>query len=788
MQTNGAMTTMLYERVDSKRVAQAIKSPDIPQEYRDTLKKYAKKWCKTHNGYRVEYKHKGLQYGRLYAEKGLSLQSFKKEVRETLVHDTHTDVDIKNAHPVLLAQYCEKAGLACPALNDYVSNRDSRIQEIITRYECSRSTAKDFIICLMYLGDITQKQQEFGFDITAGTPEWVEQFAQEIKRISKQVTSTETSVFADVKKLRTREFKNPDAQTVAYVLQKIENDIISNTCTKLRQLDFEVDALCFDGVLVQGDKVDQDILEELASYAHQTTGYKVEFAIKPMKPHFSLAEEAYDYSDYEFKCLDRWNISYFDSLAGDTQEETYAFRKAYFEKHFCMIECPAPMYIRQDEGEGRQAYIMNGNEMSALLKAADSGFTDSIGRKRFWNVWEEDCKKRSYYKQDFLPYNPERPIENSDVFNTFGGFNPACFGESMESSFVIKKIRPYMDLVHEICGGTEENAEYFHRFIADIFQNPAEKPPVAICIKSKEGVGKNVILDTIGRLLDEKHYITSSEPTDFFGDHAEGFKGKLLVNLNEAEGKKTFDFEGRMKSFITETKITINPKCVRPYEMNNYARTIITTNKATPIQIDVKAGDRRYVVLKSTEKTLKYDRSFWTRCIDHFKQPEFMRALYQYYTESIDNTNFDWAKERPITDEYRKMCDKFQPIEVLYLADYIENEQWKQCGIEKDRDEMIDIGTMDLFNDYEEFKKNNRFTRTDGSATSTRAFNSRLEELDLPIDKHKSMGKMFYRMCPKSVYEAMENRTMINSWKIDLAEQKAARQREAVSVADDYFV
>jgi len=342
--------------------------------------------------------------------------------------------------------------------------------------------------------------------------------------------------------------------------------------------------------------------------------------------------------------------------------------------------------------------------------------------------------------------------------------------------------------VYEICGGTEENADYFHRFVADIFQNPAEKPPVAICIKSKEGVGKNVILDTIGRLLGEKHYITSSEPTDFFGDHAEGFKGKLLVNLNEAEGKKTFDFEGRMKSFITETKITINPKCVRPYEMNNYARTIITTNKATPIAIDVKAGDRRYVVFKSTDKNLKYERSFWSRCIEHFKQPEFMQALYQYYTEGIDNTNFDWAKERPITEEYRKMCDKFQPIEVLYLADYIETERWKQYGIEKERDEMLDIGTMDLFNEYEEFKKNNRFTRSDGSATSTRAFNSRLEELDLPIEKLKTMGKMFYRMCPKVVYEIMEERAMINSWKIDLAEQKAAREKETVEMPEDYFV
>jgi len=153
-----------------------------------------------------------------------------------------------------------------------------------------------------------------------------------------------------------------------------------------------------------------------------------------------------------------------------------------------------------------------------------------------------------------------------------------------------------LDLVKELCGGDDEHAMYFHRYIAQLFQDLNKKVPICIIFKGKQGTGKNMILDALGNMMGNCHYITSSKPNDFFGEHAEGFCNKLLVNLNEAEGKDTFDFEGRIKSFITEDTITINPKNVRPSTIRNVARTIITTNKTNPVPIDVKSKDRRYVV------------------------------------------------------------------------------------------------------------------------------------------------------------------------------------------------
>ena len=89
-----------------------------------------------------------------------------------------------------------------------------------------------------------------------------------------------------------------------------------------------------------------------------------------------------------------------------------------------------------------------------------------------------------------------------------------------------------------------------HYFIANIFQEPTKRPPVSIVINGKQGNGKNIFLDAIGNMIDKDHYITTSDPDDLFGTHAEGFYRKLLVNLNESEGKKHFNLKAILNHLL----------------------------------------------------------------------------------------------------------------------------------------------------------------------------------------------------------------------------------------------
>ena len=353
-----AMTISLFEHVCPKRLAQVIKCPEVVEDFKKTLSKYAQKFDRAIGGFRVIYDFKGLHYGRRHAEKSLSLQNFKSSIRETLVWDTHSDLDIKNCHPVVLAQYCDKNNIPCVALRDYVNHRDARIQELVDTYGCSRKMAKKFMIHLMYLDAINQAQLNLGFELTTSDPEWVVNFSNELQAIAKVIVGFEPAVYLDAKKLRKEEYKNKEATTISYVIQRIEDQIIQNAVIKLKQNKIQVDTLCFDGVLVKSTDISDDVLEELSSYCYLATDYQVEFVKKPMKSHYTLKEEQYDFADREFLNLEEWNQVYAMSLEGQTPEETYALRKAYFEKHFCIVEKPTAQYVRQGNGKDSTHYIM----------------------------------------------------------------------------------------------------------------------------------------------------------------------------------------------------------------------------------------------------------------------------------------------------------------------------------------------------------------------------------------------------------------------------------------------
>lgn len=780
------MINVLYEHIKYEKVQSLINNYEIDDDSKKQLKSYLRKWDKKEKAFRIEYETEGLCIGRKYAKKSLSLQNFKRKIRETLVFDTHTDIDIENCHFQILSQYCKKNNLNCPCIDDYIQNRNIRLQEIINLFDTSRKIAKELFITILYGGNIINYSCENAFDIKKSLPEWVFEMEKEIKLITEYVCTIETNIFNDVKKLKKEKYKNKKSTCLSYTLQVIEDNIITIAVQKLRQLGFIVDTLCFDGLLINTNNFNTDILEELSSYCFDYTGYKVNFTIKPMECFFEIVEKEYDFSDYDFKCTDEYNQLYCGSLVGDTSSETYEKRKAYIELFLCKIQQPEPLYIFQN-GIHKKPNILKPPAVKDLLKPITSGFITNMGDISFYDKWTIDLKHRLYRIIDFIPYNIEYPYDNPNdpnIYNVFEGFNPDILGEKLEKEFIMKKIKPFLDLTKELCGGVLEHGKYFINFIAQIFQDPNNKPPICIIIKGKQGVGKNILLDAIGNMLNEVHYITSSRPDDFFGTHAEGYYRKLLVNLNECEGKDTFDLEGKIKSFITEPTISINPKHERPTLIANQARTIITTNKSNPIPIDVKSKDRRYVVYQATDEYLKYSSKFWSDLYNHLRNPQTMQALYQYFM-SIDLTNYDWRKKRPITQAYKEMCNLYSPIEALFFEEFVLQNKWESLDIELDQDDYIEISFTDLFNYYQKFCKEHKFLKDETKAVNSRSFKSRLKEIEIPFSQLvKHGGVNYFKFNPFDVYNHIDNRRWINLWK-----HESDNDTESGEDADDnYFI
>ena len=779
-----ASVNTLYETIDIERLNALIALDVFTTEERDQMEKYKKKYMPRVGAVKVEYQLKGLHMGRRYAKQSLSLQSLKKAIRETLVYDTHTDVDIKNCHLVLLSQYCKEKGMVCECVNDYVDNRAVRLQEIIDDHKVSRKEAKELILVMMYGGDITNYCMTNGFQVNIPIPTWVNKLNDELKKITTMICQINKDIHDGVKKLKKEEYKNKETATLSYVLQNIEDRVLMTAYNFFQTKKMIVETFCFDGLLVKSKDVTIDLLEELSSYCKKLTGYKVEFEIKVMEPQYTISDyrQIKDFTDYDFENnLTKFDQQYMDGLTDDGPNNTYQLKKTYFEKFFCKIQEPEPIILFKN-GLSRPN-MLTPSSASQLLKPIKSGRTNKLGYPiPFYEEWSNDVDHRYYSSCDFMPYNKGLATDQS-VYNLFEGFNPDIYGDTLTDKQRTKSITPYLDLVQELCGGNDEHAMYFHKFVAHIFQHPDKRPPIAIIFKGKQGTGKNMVLDAIGNMLDNKHYITSSRPTDFFGEYAEGYYRKLLVNLNEAEGKDTFEFEGKMKSFITEDTLTMNAKYMRPITIKNHARTIITTNKPNPIPIDTKSADRRYVVFQTTDKYLTKSGKYWTGLHNQLRKPKCMSALYQFFMK-LDVDNMNWIKGRPITDAYKQMCALYSPIEALFFEYFYDNQLYENYDCQDSMD-AITLPISELFNLYEKFCKVNRFLKDDTKAVSTRTFLSRvMHDLEMPVTRSRTTASKNVVFKTKEVYDHIYDRKWIKTYR---DEEESAEEDMGEDAPDGYF-
>lgn len=471
----------------------------------------------------------------------------------------------------------------------------------------------------------------------------------------------------------------------------------------------------------------------------------------------------------------------FDSHYMNTFKQSYNIQKQYFEKYVCKVLRPAPMYIYIESNKkelGKQSCIWRESELVDGFKhiTTEVETDQTIKDKRFIDLWINDGMILCYNKMDFIPYNGiEQKQEDKTIYNLFNGYNPIIKNPyTKEKSDII--LKPFFDLGIQLCGGNKDHFDYVLKYFAHMIQKPNERIPICLIFKSKQGVGKNVFLTPISSIIGKDYFITSSNPKDFFGDYAEGFYHKLLVNMNECEGKDTFDFEGKIKSFITEDSITINPKFVRPTTIQNVARLIIFTNKPNPIPIDVKSTDRRYCVFQSTEYFLnkKYGTLFWKKLIEHFNRPEFIACLYDYLN-SQNIENIDWKGDRPITDAYKEMCKLYVPIEALFFENYIDqikpkflDDNGKPLELtdqeNKDWNETISNTNKKVYDDYVRFCKDFGFFNEKTFQPSIQKFNSKCSELKIPHQIIKSVGHNEFRFIAKEVYNLLLKEKYINRY------------------------
>ena len=109
--------------------------------------------------------------GRLFC--GGSLQGIWGKYRGLILRGITTDLDMANAHPVILRWVCKKHGIICSALEYYINNRD----ECLSKF-ASRSVGKTAYLCSTNMDKVSRRKDP---------PEHFKEYDKEMKIIQERL-------------------------------------------------------------------------------------------------------------------------------------------------------------------------------------------------------------------------------------------------------------------------------------------------------------------------------------------------------------------------------------------------------------------------------------------------------------------------------------------------------------------------------------------------------------------------------------------------------------------------
>jgi len=362
----------------------------------------------------------------------------------------------------------------------------------------------------------------------------------------------------------------------------------------------------------------------------------------------------------------------------------------------------------------------------------------------FFDLWKIDPTIRIY---NSLVYDPTQKAVRVGQFNTYQP--PKIDGK------ILVSIEEFHEHVASLCNYNKECTDYVTACLADMVQNPTRQTTGShsrcLIFRGEQGGGKGLFKKLINKILGEANcYNTSDLNTVIISKDnrfACGSVNKLLTVLEEMSAEQGYSKADRMKDYITNdwTPQEIKNMNGMLKHKNHTRYWVFSNNKIT---IKIEASDRRYVVMKTSNKYIGNTAHF-EHVAQCFSDADFIYSVFQYLC-NLNITNFKFAK-RPITDAYTAMKAHNIPLTIRFLASMSAPEDYKES--------KISIGM--LFDMFNEFVRSNKFK----CDMSSQSFRDELKEHiqdDSGLTKRK-ISTMYYYLnkekfrayCTRKAYQCL---------------------------------
>lgn len=242
---------------------------------------------------------------------------------------------------------------------------------------------------------------------------------------------------------------------------------------------------------------------------------------------------------------------------------------------------------------GPRVYDKSKPSNIATLKLAEARTTFAN-----WIVWDEKpdgsqkpspafdrwLKHTDRKHSGFVGYKPVNEetyydaVLGTDVINSYRGPQHQIVKDTVD-------VDPFIDFLTYLL---EEDMTAMLDWGAHLIQKPYDKMMWApVIVSTHEGLGKNFLFSIISHLVG--HWNTKNVSAGVFNKTFNTFLSSsvlILINeLEELDARRRFEILSKLKSYITESTQTIEPKGVDPYSAEIYANFILFSNREDALHL-----------------------------------------------------------------------------------------------------------------------------------------------------------------------------------------------------------
>jgi Family of unknown function (DUF5906) len=243
-----------------------------------------------------------------------------------------------------------------------------------------------------------------------------------------------------------------------------------------------------------------------------------------------------------------------------------------------------------------------------------------------------------------------------------------------------------------ICSGDVESFNYLVALVSQMFQEPGNKPGIAVVIRGDEGVGKSFFIEKLGALMDP-YYFKTSNPEYIFGDFNGQLKNKLLCHLEEALWAGSKKDESKLKDLVTGPTLQINDKFMPMYDVANHLHFFITGNPDWLVKAGLNA--RRIFALHASDAH-RVDTGYFAKLDKWFKDGG-CGALMHYFL-NYDHSVIDLRKVL-ITDELIVQKEESLSGVAEWLSSLIDGKEMPYGELINGRVQVIKALLLNDYND-----------------------------------------------------------------------------------------